>query len=53
MKICLQCETEFKPSTYWQRFCCDTCRRAFHVAQTRRGRELARREAAQGEEAAA
>ena len=39
---CKFCKAEFKPATYWQRFCCDECRRAFHAEETKRGRELAR-----------
>jgi hypothetical protein len=47
MTSCLQCKTEFKPGVYWQRFCGDECRRAFHAEETRRCRELARRERAE------
>jgi len=41
---CKLCKAEFQPATYWQRFCSDECRRAFHADLTKRGRELARRE---------
>jgi hypothetical protein len=46
MAICVRCGCEFRPNAYWQRFCGEDCRRAFHVEETRRGRELARRERA-------
>jgi hypothetical protein len=44
--VCVRCAREFTPATYWQRFCGEECRRAFHAEETKRGRELARRERA-------
>jgi hypothetical protein len=41
---CKHCKAEFKPATYWQKFCSDACRLAFNADLTKRGRELARRE---------
>jgi hypothetical protein len=46
MAVCVRCAVEFTAEVYWQRFCGDECRRAFHVEETKRGRELARRERA-------
>jgi hypothetical protein len=46
MAICVRCGCEFRARAYWQRYCGEECRRAFHVEETRRGRELARRERA-------
>jgi len=30
MATCKQCEADFKETTYWQRFCSDKCRNAYH-----------------------
>jgi hypothetical protein len=37
---CKFCKADFKPAVFWQRFCRDECRRAFHIEQTKRGRAL-------------
>jgi hypothetical protein len=49
---CTHCQEEFEPKVYWMRFCSDACRSQFHCEETRRGRELVRREREAGERAA-
>lgn len=37
---CKHCGTEYKPKTWFQRFCTDACRnRAFRKAKTKRNRK--------------
>jgi hypothetical protein len=49
---CYRCEADFIQTKYWQRFCCEECRKEFHAEEAKRGRELVRLEREQAERAA-
>ena len=44
--FCAWCRREFERRVFWQLYCSDRCRVAWHCEMTRRGRELVRRERA-------